>query len=90
MSSASGRPMISSAEMEAAQTLAGKLMLSLLELAEGLARVNGTKRTSLIVDPADGRIPYIATEEERKKSRPPERFDSVKDRPLTERCLHGT
>ncbi len=56
---------------------------------EGLARVNGSKRTSMIVDPADGRIPYIATEEQRKKSRPPERFDSVKDRPLAERCLHG-
>ena len=49
--------------------------------------MNGSKRTSLIVDPADGKIPYIATEEERKKSRAPERFDSVKDRPLSERCL---
>jgi len=54
-----------------------------------LARVNGAKRTSLTVDPADGRIPYIATEEERKRSRPPARFDSVKDRPLGERCLHS-
>ena len=49
--------------------------------------MNGSKRTSLIVDPADGRIPYLATEEEQKKSRAPERFDSVKDRPLSERCL---
>ena len=55
----------------------------------GLARVNGAKRTSMIVDPADGRIPYIATEEQRKKSHPPERFDSAKDRPDSERCLHG-
>jgi hypothetical protein len=69
--------------------LSGEINAEFLEPPEGLARVNGTKRTSLIVDPADGRIPYIATEEERKKSRPPERFDSVKDRPLTERCLHG-
>jgi hypothetical protein len=52
-----------------------------------LVRVNGSKRTSLIVDPADGRIPYIASEEERKKSHAPERFESVKDRPLSERCL---
>jgi hypothetical protein len=49
--------------------------------------VNGSKRTSLIVDPADGRIPYIATEKERNSSRAPERFDSVKDRSLNERCL---
>jgi hypothetical protein len=58
------------------------------EPAKGLARVDGGKRTSMIVEPADGRIPYIKSEEERKKSRPPERFDSVKDRPLAERCIH--
>ena len=51
--------------------------------------MNGSKRTSLIVEPADGRIPYIATEEERKKSRRPAGFDSVKDRPISERCLHS-
>jgi hypothetical protein len=59
-----------------------------IEFAGGLARVNGSKRTSLIVDPEDGRIPYLATEEQRKRSRPPESFDSVKDRDLDERCLH--
>jgi len=67
--------------------LSGDLNPEFLQFAAGLARVNGSKRTSLIVDPADGRIPYILTGEERKKSRAPERFDSVKDRPLSERCL---
>jgi hypothetical protein len=70
--------------------LSGEVNAEFGEFAGELARVNGAKRTSLIVDPADGRIPYIATEEERKKSRAPERFDSVKDRPLSERCLHST
>jgi hypothetical protein len=59
-----------------------------IEFAEGLARVNGSKRTSLIVDPGNGRIPYIASEEQRASSREPESFDSVKDRDLDERCLH--
>lgn len=59
-----------------------------IEFAGGLARVNGWKRTSLIVDPHDGRIPYLATDEQRERSRPPESFDSVKDRDLDERCLH--
>jgi len=67
--------------------LSGEFNPAFMEPAEELARVNGSKRTSLIVDPADGRIPYIATEEERKKSRAPRRFDSVKDLALSERCL---
>jgi hypothetical protein len=70
--------------------LSGEINAEFSEPPGGLARVNGAKRTSLIVDPADGRIPYIATEEERKRSRAPERFDSVKDRPLGERCLHSS
>jgi hypothetical protein len=67
--------------------LSGEFNSAFMDPAKGLARVNGSKRTSLIVDPPDGRIPYIATEEERNKSRAPRRFDSVKDRPLSERCL---
>lgn len=59
-----------------------------IDFAGGLARVNGWKRTSLIVDPADGRIPYIANEVQRERAREPESFDSVKDRDLDERCLH--
>jgi hypothetical protein len=60
-----------------------------------LARVDGVKRTSLIIDPPDGRIPMAA--------RPPRTqggggqgegyagmsYDSVKTRPLAERCLIG-
>ena len=55
-----------------------------------LARVNGQKRTSFIVDPADGRIPPL-TPEGRKlaasRRRQQEEGLTVKDRPLAERCL---
>jgi len=55
-----------------------------------LARVNGLKRTSLIVDPPDGKVPGLTPEAKqrraaRKESR--DRADSVKDLPLQDRCL---
>ncbi len=55
-----------------------------------LARVDGLKRTSLIVDPPDGKIPAM-TAEARKRiaSRVRDRFDKVQDRPLGERCILG-
>jgi len=55
-----------------------------------LARVDGVKRTSLVVDPADGKVPPITAEARARNSammRGMGRFDSVKDRPLGERCL---
>ncbi len=55
-----------------------------------LARVDGAKRTSLIIDPADGKIPAITAEaRKRNASRVRNRFDSVQDRPLGERCILG-
>jgi hypothetical protein len=55
-----------------------------------LARVDGVKRTSLIIDPPDGKIPPL-TPEGRGNFRMEGfgRFDSIKDRPLSERCLLG-
>ena len=55
------------------------------------ARVDGVKRTSLIVDPPDGKVPPITPEARQRMSRtvPMGRYDSVKDRPLAERCLLG-
>jgi len=55
-----------------------------------LARVDGAKRTSLIVDPPDGKIPPQTAEAKARNARTlGSRFDSVKDRPLAERCLLG-
>lgn len=55
------------------------------------ARVDGVKRTSLIVDPPDGKVPPITPEARQRNAAGMGfgRFDSVKDRPLAERCLLG-
>jgi hypothetical protein len=57
-----------------------------------LARVDGVKRTSLVIDPPDGRVPPL-TDEARKRisgmMRNFNKYDSVKDRPLSERCIIG-
>ena len=57
-----------------------------------LARVDGVKRTSLIIDPADGKVPPITPEARQRNTammRSFSNFDSVKARPLSERCLIG-
>ncbi len=53
-----------------------------------LARVSGAKRTSLIIDPPDGHIPPLRPDA-RSRIVPPVGFDSIKQRPLPERCLLG-
>ena len=61
-----------------------------LDRGDKLARVYGVARTSLIVDPPEGKVPALT---ERARQRIAQRmrnsFDSVKDRPLGERCLLG-
>jgi hypothetical protein len=57
-----------------------------------LARVDGVKRTALIIDPPDGKIPALSGEARQRnaaRARTNNRFDSVLDRPLGERCLMG-
>jgi len=57
-----------------------------------LARVDGVKRTSLVVDPPDGKVPPMTPEARQRISgmmRSFNNFDSVKARPLSERCLIG-
>ena len=55
----------------------------------GLARIRGEIRTSWIVDPVDGRIPFA--DEVRVRlgiGKPPvDKYDNVEDRPTDERCL---
>jgi hypothetical protein len=53
-----------------------------------MARVDGVKRTSLVIDPPDGKIPPL-TSEARKRLQSMRRggADSARDRPLSERCL---
>jgi len=57
-----------------------------------LARVDGVKRTSLIVDPPDGKVPPLTAEAKKRLGammRNYDHYDSVKDRPLSERCIIG-
>jgi len=57
-----------------------------------LARVDGVKRTSLIIDPPDGKIPALAPAARERTAgagRGFNRYDSVQDRPLSERCIIG-
>jgi len=57
-----------------------------------LARVDGVKRTSLIIDPPDGKLPTLTAEAKRRNMemiRSFFTFNTVKDRPLSERCLLG-
>ncbi|HEX4594313.1 MAG TPA: hypothetical protein VH157_08560, partial [Bryobacteraceae bacterium] len=55
-----------------------------------LARVDGVKRTSLIIDPPDGKVPPITEQARQARTRGFENsYDSVADRPLAERCILG-
>jgi hypothetical protein len=61
-----------------------------------LARVDGQARTSLIIDPPDGRMPAMVPRQNRQRGGGGEgesyagmSYDSIKHRPLSERCLIG-
>ena len=57
-----------------------------------LARVDGVKRTSLIIDPPDGKVPAMNPDAQKRMAarlRGLARFDRPQDRPLGERCLLG-
>ncbi len=63
-----------------------------LDRGSELESVDGQKRTSLIVDPADGKVPPITPEGRKRIAEMMMgygRFNTVKDRPMSERCLIG-
>ncbi|HEY3949699.1 hypothetical protein [Phenylobacterium sp.] len=61
------------------------------EIGHGLARVRGEIRTSWIVDPPDGRLPFNTETRKRfhydQKDRPPRGRDNPEERSITERCI---
>jgi hypothetical protein len=54
-----------------------------------LARMQGGVRTSWIVSPADGKLPF-SEEGRRRSTAPPARADNPEDRPNSERCLSAS
>ena len=60
-----------------------------LEMDLRLARIDGQPRSSWIVEPADGRLPYSDAEKARRaaSAKAKERFDNIEDRDTQERCL---
>jgi hypothetical protein len=60
-----------------------------IEMDLRLARINGQPRSSWIVEPADGKLPF--TDEEKKAraaaAKAPDNFDNPEDRDTQERCL---
>jgi hypothetical protein len=57
-----------------------------------LSTIDGKKRTSIIVDPPDGRIPPLTPEGTKRvdaQTKSLEVYDSYRNRPLAERCVIG-
>jgi len=76
--------------LDKAQKAVGALASDFWEDAAELARVGGVKRTSLIVDPPDGKIPPRTPDGEKRYLAFWDSFNNyagVKERPLSERCL---
>jgi hypothetical protein len=57
-----------------------------------LATIDGTKRTAIIVDPPDGRVPPLTLEAAKRvddRTKAMQLYDSHQNRPLAERCVMG-
>ena len=58
------------------------------DMGSGLARVDGVKRTSMVVDPPDGKIPPVVPQaRERSRAAAARSASNVKNRGLSERCI---
>jgi hypothetical protein len=64
-----------------------------IDRGSSLAVVDGGHRTSLIIDPADGKVPLLGNAGRQPRGAPRvyegAAFDDVKTRPLSERCIIG-
>jgi hypothetical protein len=60
-----------------------------LEMDLHLGRINGQPRTSWIVEPADGKLPFSDDEKKRRAAaaKAPELFNNIEERDTQERCL---
>ena len=74
-------------ELIVAQDEVGQAESEFPDNGPGLARIDGQIRTSWIVNPADGQIPWTKDGRARFKAFEGERYDHVEQRPTDERCL---
>jgi hypothetical protein len=83
-------PLLARAGSGSGETAVGGYNNLFIDRGSELARVDGVKRTSPIVDPADGKIP-LRTDRPQGAGRRGGggAFDTVKNRPLAERCIIG-
>jgi hypothetical protein len=58
-----------------------------LEMDLHLGRIAGQKRSSWIVEPADGKIPFTDAGKAARRALSKDSYDGPEGRPLTERCL---
>jgi hypothetical protein len=91
-------PLLAAAGSGSGDTAVGGYNNLFMDRGSQLARVDGANRTSLIMDPQDGRVPPLtdAAKARMQQARAAfagnagmGRFDSVKDRPVAERCIIG-
>jgi hypothetical protein len=85
-------PLLAAAGSGSGATAVGGYNNLFMDRGSELARVDGVKRTSLIIDPPDGKVPSLTPEAKERNAgrmRGFNSFDNVKDRPLSERCLVG-
>jgi hypothetical protein len=57
------------------------------DMGSGLARVDGVKRTSMVIDPPDGKIPPVVQQARERNRAAARSASNVKDRGLSERCI---
>jgi hypothetical protein len=62
----------------------------LMASTQGLPLVRGQRRTRILVDPADGKMPYLPQVlKQMSGPQPPDKVDNPEERPGVERCLTG-
>jgi hypothetical protein len=62
---------------------------AMLRALDGFPLVRGERRTRLVVEPADGKVPYSPAARREVQGPPRQSLDNPEDRPAPERCLSG-
>jgi hypothetical protein len=86
-------PLLARAGSGSGETAVGGYNNLFIDRGSSLATVDGARRTSLIIDPPDGKVPVRGNAPGTQRAAPRvyegAAFDDVKRRPLSERCIIG-